>query len=52
MKKSKSCSYFDGQITDNVAGLGFDAGLQRKLVKFEDNKKAMALTNTESCPCN
>ena len=26
---------------------GFDAGLRRKLVDFEDNKKAVTLTNTD-----
>ncbi len=39
MKKSKTCSYFDGQITDGKTTMqvfGFDAGMRRKLVEFED----------------
>ena len=50
MKKSKTCSYFDGQITDGKTTMrvfGFDAGVRRKLVEFEDTKKAVALTNCE-----
>ena len=50
MKKSKTCSYFDGHITDGKATMrvfGFDSGVRRKLVEFEDSKKAVALTNCE-----
>ena len=50
MKKSKSCSYLDGHLTDGkrtMRVLGFDAGVRRKLVEFEDSKKAVALTNCE-----
>ncbi len=48
--KSKTCSYFDGQITDGKATMrvfGFDSDVRRKLVEFEDSKNAVALTNCE-----
>ena len=48
--KSSSCSYFDGEITDGKATMrffGFDAGVRRRLVEFEDSKKAVTLTNCE-----
>lgn len=40
MKKSKTCSFFDGEITDGKACMrvfGFDASVRRKLVEFEES---------------
>ncbi len=50
IKKSKTCYFFDGQITDGkrlMQVFGFDAGVRRKLVDFENSKDAVALTNCE-----
>ncbi len=50
MKKSKTCSFFDGEITDGKSCMrvfGFDAGVRRKLVSFEESKSAVALANCE-----
>ena len=48
MKKAKTCSYFDGKITDGKATLrvfGFDAGVRCKLVELEKNNEPVQLTN-------
>ena len=48
MKQSKSCSCFDGEITDGKACMGvfgFDASVCKKLVEFKASKSALALAN-------
>ena len=48
MKKSKTCSYFDGDLTDDKGCMrifGFDAGVRKKLALFEESKDAVALSN-------
>ena len=50
MKKSKTCSLFDGEITDGKACMrmfGFDTSVRRKLVEFEEPKSAVTLANCE-----
>ncbi len=52
MKRSKTCSYFDGEVTDgkNTMRLfGFDgaAGVRRKLVEFEGKPQAISLSACE-----
>ena len=50
MKRSRNCSYFDGEITDGKACMrlfGFDAGVRKRLVDFEERKSAVALSNCE-----
>ena len=42
MKKSKTCSYFDGEVTDGkstVRVYGFDCGVRRKLVEFGESSR-------------
>ena len=49
-KKSQSCSFFDGEITDGkvcMHVLGFDASVHKKLVEFYASKSAVALANCE-----
>ena len=49
MKKSKSCSYFDGEISDGKASMrlfGFDSGIRTKLLEYE-SKKSISLVNCE-----
>ena len=50
MKKSKTCSFFDGEITDEKVCMrvfGFDGSVCRKLVEFEESKSAVTLENCE-----
>lgn len=50
MKKTKTCSFFDGQLSDGKATVrlfGFDAGVRRKLVEFEEAKQSVSLCNCE-----
>ncbi len=52
MKKSRSCSYFDGEITDGKANMrifGFDAaaGVRKKLLEFEGKKESVMLSKCE-----
>ena len=50
MKQTKSCSCFDGEITDGKACMGvfgFDANVRKKLVEFKASKSALALANCE-----
>ena len=49
MKKSRNCSYFDGQISDGKTSMrlfGFDgaAGVRRKLLEFEEKKESVTLS--------
>ena len=49
-KKSQSCSFFDGEITDGkvcMRVLGFDVSVHKKLVEFYVSKSAVALANCE-----
>lgn len=49
MKKSKTCSYFDGELTDGKATMrifGFDGSVRRKLLE-EGSGSAVAITNCE-----
>ena len=48
MKKSRTCSFFDSEISDGKACMrvfGFDMGVRRKLVELEESKSAVALAN-------
>ena len=48
MKKSRTSSFFDGEISDGKACMrvsGFNAGVHRKLVEFEESKSAVALNS-------
>ena len=50
MKKSKTCSYFDGEVTDGKACIrvfGFDAGVRKKLAFFQEAKDAVMISNCE-----
>lgn len=55
MKKSRTCNYFDGEITDGkksmrlFACFGFDAaaGVRRRLAKFEEKEQPVMLSNCE-----
>ena len=50
MKKTSTCSYFDGQLSDGntaVRVFGFDAGVRRKLLDFEERKQGITLSNCE-----
>ena len=50
MKKSKSCSFFDGEITNGKACMRvfeFDVSVRRKLVEFEATKSAVTLAKCE-----
>ena len=50
MKKSKTCSYFDGEVTDGKATMrvfGFDCGVRRRLIEFEDGKNPLVMSNCE-----
>ncbi len=49
MKRSKTCSYVDGEVTDGKKTFGFDgaAGVWRKLVEFEGKLQAISLSAGE-----
>ena len=50
MKKTKTCSFFNEQLSngkDAVRLFGFDAGVRRKLVEFEEAKQSVSLCNYE-----
>lgn len=50
MKQSKSCSFFDGKISDGKSSMrlfGFDSGVRRKLLSAEESKNPVALVNCE-----
>ena len=50
MKKAKTCSFFDGEISDGKATMrvfGFDSGVRRRLADFGDSKSPVALSNCE-----
>ena len=50
MKKLKTCCFFDGQLSDGKASVrffGFDAGVRRKLLEFEETKQSVSLSNCE-----
>ena len=50
MKKSKTCSYFDGEMTDGkscIRVFGFDAGVRKKLAFYEENKEAVTISKCE-----
>ena len=50
MKKSKTCSYFDGEVTDGKSTMrvyGFDCGVRRKLVEFGESRNAVVMSNCE-----
>lgn len=49
MKKTKTCSYFDGELTDGKARVrlfGFDCTVRRKLVE-EGSASAVVISNCE-----
>ena len=50
MKKSKTRSYFDGDVTDGKSTMrvyGFDCGVCRKLVEFGESRNAVVMSNCE-----
>ena len=52
MRKSRNCSYFDGEITDgktNMCIFGFDgaSGVRRKLVEFQGKSESVTLAKYE-----
>lgn len=50
-KKAKTCSFFDGEITHGKACMrefGFDAGVRKKLLSFEESKSAITLETAKS----
>ena len=50
MKKSKTCSYFDGEVTDGkstVRVYGFDCRVRRKLVEFGESRNVVVMSNCE-----
>lgn len=50
MKKSKMCSYFDGEITDGKSSIwlfGFDTGVCKKPALYEESKTAVVIINCE-----
>ena len=50
MKKSKTCSFFDGEVTDGKQTMRlfrFDTSVWRKLVEFDESKDTVALSNCE-----
>ena len=50
MKKGKTCSYFDGEISDGQAKMrvfGFDSGVRRELLEYEEKEDAVVLSHCE-----
>ena len=50
MKKGKSCSYFDGEISDGKGSMrmfGFDSGVRRKLIEHQSQNDAVSLSYCE-----
>ncbi len=50
MKKSKTCSYFDGTVTDGKVSMrvfGLDSSVRRKLMEFEVTTNPVAISNCE-----
>ena len=50
MKKSKTCSYFDGEVTDGKSCMrvfGFDVGVRKRLALYEETKEPVAISNCE-----
>lgn len=51
MKRSKRCSYFDGEISDEKKSMrffGFDSSVRRKLIEYEEKKSPVVLSNCEA----
>ena len=52
MKKSRTCNYFDGEITDGKTSMrlfGFDSGsgVRKRLVEFEEREESVVLSRCE-----
>ena len=50
LKKGRTCSYFDGEISDGQAKMrvfGFDSGVRRKLLDYEGKEDAVMLSHCE-----
>ena len=48
LKKSKTCSYFDSEVTNGKSTMrvyGFDCGVRRKLVEFGESRDAVVMSN-------
>lgn len=53
MKRSKTCSFFDGEITDGKSTMrvfGFDDTVRRKLISYEESKSPVMFENCEVKP--
>ena len=53
MKKSKTCEFFDGSLTDGKTAIrlyGFDPSIRNKLAKFDEDKTSLTLSNCEIKP--
>ena len=50
LKKSKGCTYFDGQITDGKTTMrlfGIDSSVRRRLAELESDNTPVALSHCE-----
>ena len=50
MNKSKTCSYFNDELTDEKVTMrifGFDFSVHRRLIEFEDSKNQLVTSNCE-----
>ena len=53
MKKSKTCDYFDGQLTDETANfrfVGYNSAIQKKLLTFQEQDHPVALSRCQIQP--